>query len=165
MKVCIADLNIEGAKQLESELNRKWSNDKAFAIKVDVSSWDSQAAAFEEAIKFFGRIDYVFPVAGVAERRALPNQPNATGPFMKPDFTVYDVCGTGMIYSIWLGVQHFRRQKTLNKYGFKGKSELFSAQRSCYSVVSFLQLRVNLSKCPYFWNKSLPYLEACVWLT
>lgn len=124
MKVCIADYNVETAQEWASELNQKLGRDDVWAIKVDVASWESQAAAFEEAVKVFGRIDYVFPVAGIGERRALPNRPNATGPFEKPDFTVMDVDGIGMMYSIWLGVQHFRRQKTLNKYGFKGKSEL-----------------------------------------
>ena len=79
--------------------------------------------AFEKAIDVFERIDYVFPVAGIGEKRALPNRPNATGPFDKPDLAVMDVDGTGMIYTIWLGVQHFRRQKILNRYGFKGKSK------------------------------------------
>ncbi|KAG4432257.1 hypothetical protein IFR05_012263 [Cadophora sp. M221] len=96
-RVCIADFNIEAAKEWASELNQKHGNDNVWAMEVDVSSWESQVAAFEEAVKVFGRIDYVFPVAGIGERRALPNRPNATGPFEKPDFAVMDVDGIGMI--------------------------------------------------------------------
>ncbi|KAH7379076.1 glucose 1-dehydrogenase [Cadophora sp. MPI-SDFR-AT-0126] len=152
IRVCIADFNIEAAEKVASELNQKSSNEDVWAIKVDVSSWDSQATAFEKAIEVFERIDYVFPVAGIGEKRALPNRPNATGPFEKPDLAVMDVDGTGMIYTIWLGVQHFRRQKTLNRYGFKGKiicvssicgiyvfpaSPVYSAAK--YAVVGFVR--------------------------
>ncbi|KAF9894343.1 hypothetical protein FE257_007846 [Aspergillus nanangensis] len=134
MKVCVADLNISGAKQWASALNQTHANQNISATMVDVSSWDSQAAAFEDAVKSLGRIDYVFAVAGVAERRALPNASGTTtGPFMKPDFTVYDICGTGMMYTIWLGVQQFRRQKTLSPYGFKGKIICVSSVTGIYS--------------------------------
>ncbi|KAF9894345.1 hypothetical protein FE257_007848 [Aspergillus nanangensis] len=122
-QVYIADSNIDGAQTWASELNKTHGDGSVFAVQVDVSSWDSQAAAFQQAENTFRRIDYVFPVAGIGERCALPNRPNARGPYEKPDLTVMDVDGIGMIYSIWLGVQHFRRQKTLNTYGFKGKME------------------------------------------
>ena len=78
--------------------------------------------AFEKAIEVFdGRIDYVFPIAGIAERRSFPNRPNSTG-FEKPDLSVLEVDEVGVIYTAWLGVQHFRRREK-NQYGFKGKSE------------------------------------------
>lgn len=126
MRICIADLNIDRANQTLSELlnSTSKSDSWAFAVKVDVANWDAQEAGFQEAIDKFGRIDYVFPVAGVAEGRALPKQPkDAKGSFARPNFAVYNVCGTGMMYTIWLGVQHFRRQKLLNRDGFLGKSE------------------------------------------
>ena len=89
---------------------------------MNVADWDSQRAAFEKAIEVFdGRIDYVLPIAGIGERRSFPNRPNSMT-FEKPDLSVIEVDEVGVIYTAWLAVQHFRRQKT-NQHGWKGKSE------------------------------------------
>jgi NAD(P)-dependent dehydrogenase (short-subunit alcohol dehydrogenase family) len=145
MRVCVADLNSERAEQTASELNKSNTDGdtKAIAVKVDVADWDSQAAGFQQAIDSFGRINYVFPVAGVAEGRALPRQPDGfTGPFERPNFSVYDVCGAGMLYTIWLGVQHFRRQKSANEDGFLGKSKSNAPIDASFISVATSQLKV-----------------------
>ena len=100
------------------------------AAEVDVADWDSQRSAFEAAIAAFnGRIDYVFPIAGIGERRSFPNRPKSTG-FEKPDLSVIEVDEIGVLYTVSLAVQHFRRQG-FNKYGYRGKSkyEVFNSIR------------------------------------
>lgn len=78
-------------------------------------------SAFEAAVSQFGRIDLVFPVAGIAERRAFPNRgPHSEG-FEKPDLAVIDVNLTAVLYTISLALQQFRRQEK-NQRGFRGKS-------------------------------------------
>jgi NAD(P)-dependent dehydrogenase (short-subunit alcohol dehydrogenase family) len=119
MKIFIADRNIEAAEEAAKELNK--DGQVAWAVRVDVADWDSQREGFEAAIKELGRIDYVFPVAGIPESSWLPNRPNATG-FEKPNLSVMDVNGTGTLYTAALAIQHFRRQEP-NKYGFRGKSK------------------------------------------
>jgi hypothetical protein len=99
----------------------KDGDQRIWTSEVNVADWDSQRLAFEKCLGVFnGRLDYVFPIAGIGERRSFPNRPNSSG-FEKPDLSVIEVDEIGVIYTAWLGVQHFRRQKK-NPYGWKGKS-------------------------------------------
>ena len=41
----------------------------ALVGEVNVTDWDQQASCFEAAVKEFGRIDYVYPIAGEWFRR------------------------------------------------------------------------------------------------
>lgn len=119
MKVYVADRDLKGAQALAEELNT--GDQVVWAVEADVTNWDSQRKAWEAAETDFKRIDYVFPIAGIGERRAFPNRPNSTG-YEKPDLSVLEVDCIGVVYTIGLAVEHFRRQQP-NKYGFKGKSK------------------------------------------
>lgn len=77
----IADRDIRGAEAVASELNsQNRKGDKvAWAVEVDMTDWESQRKGFENAVaKFGGRIDYVYPIAGINERPWLPNKPDAS---------------------------------------------------------------------------------------
>lgn len=125
IKVYIADRDLKTAQAVASELNNKneGSKQSVCAVEADVADWDSQRRAFQAAVAEFTRIDYVFPIAGIGERRSFPNRPNTTEEdgYEKPDLSVLDVDGVGVIYTVSLALQHFRRQQP-NKYGFRGKS-------------------------------------------
>src|SRR5271163_2008178 len=83
-KVFVAHRDVKGTEALASELNE---NEKVVSVgSVDVTDWNQQVKTFGQAVAEFGRIDYVYPIAGVAERIWTPNHPNATG-FKKPDLT------------------------------------------------------------------------------
>lgn len=86
---------------------------------MDVTDWGQQVRAFEKAIAAFPRIDYVFPIAGVGERAWLPNDPNASS-WSAPDLTVLDADLKGVMYTVALAVQYFRRQDVAD-YGWRGK--------------------------------------------
>ncbi|EXJ71072.1 uncharacterized protein A1O5_06065 [Cladophialophora psammophila CBS 110553] len=117
IRVYVADRDLKGAQAVAEELN---TGDKAvWTVQIDVADWDSQRSAWETAEAEFKRIDYVFPIAGIGERRSFPNRPNSAG-YEKPDLTVLEVDCIGVIYTVSLAVQHFRRQQP-NKYGFRGK--------------------------------------------
>jgi NAD(P)-dependent dehydrogenase (short-subunit alcohol dehydrogenase family) len=124
----IADRNIEGAEEVAREANQQGLT--AWAVQVDVSDWESQRKGFEEAIdRLGGRINYVFAVAGIPESSWLPNRPKATA-FEKPNLAVWDVNGTGPLYTSALAIQHFRRQAPSNN-GYRGKS------MSCAQLIVF----------------------------
>ena len=93
---------------------------EAMAVQINVADWDSQVAAFEKAIKEYGRIDYVFPIAGIGERKAIKNDPTAIG-FEKPDLAVVDVDLTGVLYTAFMAIQQMRRQEK-DDQGSRGKS-------------------------------------------
>ncbi len=122
MRLFIADRNLEGAEATAKDLNSGLHGQCAWAVHVDVVDWESQARGFEAAVKKFGRIDYVFPVAGIPESSWLPNRPNATS-YEKPNLSVFDVNANGVLLTSAVAIQQFRRQEP-NKYGFRGKSKL-----------------------------------------
>jgi len=117
VRVFLADINATGAEAVAAELNRSDPHN-AQSTAVDVGDWNSQAKAFGQAVHAFGRIDYVYPIAGVGERVWTPNIPDGSG-FEKPDLTIIDLDLTGVLYTVSLAVQQFRRQEV--KGGFRGK--------------------------------------------
>lgn len=131
----MADRDPKGLEDLSKSLNKDGAQ-RIWTSEVNVADWDSQRTAFEKALEAFdGKLDYVFPIAGIGERRSFPNRPNSTG-FEKPDLSVLEVDEIGVIYTVWLGVQHFRRQKK-NQHGWKGKSMLmFLVKDDCGAVLT-----------------------------
>ena len=86
---------------------------------VDVMDWDQQVRSFEAALAEFGRIDYVYPIAGIVEGVWVKNDPE-TKAFTKPDLTTLEADLTGVLYTVALALQQFRRQEP-GKMGFRGK--------------------------------------------
>ncbi|KAK5172149.1 uncharacterized protein LTR77_003787 [Saxophila tyrrhenica] len=127
IKVCVGDMNLEGAQKTASQLGNG-----AMAVQVNAADWDSQLAAFEKAVDAFGRLDYVFPIAGIGERAAIKNDPKATR-FQKPDLAVVDVDLTGVLYTSFLAVQQMRRQEK-DKDGFRGKIAVTASVCGFYCV-------------------------------
>lgn len=119
-KVYIADRDVTGANAFADELNTFSNSKVAFAAQVDVTSWDQQVAAWDKAVKEFGRVDYVFPIAGINERAWIPNDPSSKS-WAKPELGVLDADVNGVLYTVALAVQQFRRQEP--QHGFRGKSE------------------------------------------
>ena len=101
----------------------------AFFHHVDVSNFEIQVDFFKEALKQVptGRIDYVFPNAGIAESTYLadPDPGTAEGglpkleTFVKPDLLTIDVNLNGVLYTTSLATQLFRTQPLVD--GFRGK--------------------------------------------
>lgn len=117
VRVCVADMNLDGARATVEKVGKG-----AFATQVSVADWDSQVASFTQAVKEFGRIDYVFPIAGIGERKVIRNDPTAIE-FEKPDLSVIDVDLTGLMYTCFLAIQQMRRQEK-DSTGYRGRSEL-----------------------------------------
>jgi NAD(P)-dependent dehydrogenase (short-subunit alcohol dehydrogenase family) len=86
VKVFLVDRNITSAEVYAKELNAK-EQGIAAAAEADVADWKQQVQAFEKAIAVFGRIDYVYPIAGIGEKRWIPGDIGESG-FQKPDLSV-----------------------------------------------------------------------------
>lgn len=116
--------------------------DKLRAVQCDTTSWDSQVTAFRKAIYWRasdgGRIDFVAPIAGIGERQwiPLPSISSMEEPldFTKPDLTTLDVDLTGVLYTVALAVQHFRRQSRFE--GLLGRIGLVASVCGLYCVPS-----------------------------
>lgn len=100
--VSIADVNETLGEQGAQALG-----DRVTFIRCDVTSWESQLNLFETTKKRFGRIDFVFANAGVADVPPLLNQPEDT--VSKPNMRVIDICLTAAVYTIRLGLFYLRQ--------------------------------------------------------
>ncbi|KAL1638438.1 hypothetical protein SLS56_000247 [Neofusicoccum ribis] len=105
------------AESLAVSLNQK--SKAVYSHEVDLTSWERQLESFEAAVAQLGRIDYVLPVAGIAEGKWLQNPGPTTG-FQKPDLGVLDIDLTAVFYTVALAIQQFRRQEKADG-GFRGK--------------------------------------------
>ncbi|KAH7142764.1 hypothetical protein B0J13DRAFT_445022 [Dactylonectria estremocensis] len=128
----VADRNLSGAEEVAKDLNEGAKTKVAWAVQVDVADWESQKKGFEAAVKQFGRIDYVFPIAGIPEISWLPNRPKATE-FEKPNLAVLEVNTNGALYTSALAIQLFRRQEP-NQYGFRGKIVIAASGAGFYYI-------------------------------
>lgn len=86
VNVFIADYNTVAAEAFTHELNQAGKANAASA-HVDVSDWNQLVKAFDQAIAAFGKIDYVYPIAGIGERKWMTNNPNSHG-WEAPDLSV-----------------------------------------------------------------------------
>lgn len=127
-RVFIADINEKAAQAFADELN-KAHPESAYSCKCDVTSWDELTSAFIKALNTFERIDYVFPIAGLTERKVIPKPSESSRHvrkegFAKPDWKTFDTNTTGMMNLILIAVQAFRNQDPNPKLGgMRGKSE------------------------------------------
>lgn len=88
MNVFIADQDSSGAEAVAENLNKstKKEHGRVVATQVNVADWDEQVRAFDKAIEAFGRIDYVYPIAGIGERPGVKNDPSTN--WQKPNLAV-----------------------------------------------------------------------------
>jgi len=129
--VFVADRDKAGAESVAKELNALGKG-KAYAGALDVADWEQQVSAFEAAISALKRVNYVFPIAGVGERPWLPIEPKSTS-WHAPDLTTLDIDLKGVMYTVALAVQYFRRQDVAD-YGFRGKIMGVASVCGFYSV-------------------------------
>jgi len=127
-RVVIIDLNEANAIKLAEDLNAKHgaSDPIAIAVKANTTVWEEQLAAWEAGIKAFGRIDYVFANAGIAEVPWVPVTFKPEEPITKPNFMTLDIDLIGQLNTAALAVQSFERQ-AIGPNGFKGKLILTSS--------------------------------------
>jgi len=129
MRVIIADINLTAAQEATSKLQQTATNGQDhLAVEVDVSSWESQVAAFEKAIKAVQRLDIVIVNAGVGEKVFVPNDGGKGQDFVKPNLRILEVDLNGFLYTSALAIQQMRRQG-VDSDGLRGSSE--SRLRTC----------------------------------
>lgn len=129
MQVIIADIDLAAAEQAVKELQETVGTaQKHLAVAVDVSSWESQLAAFEKAIEAYKRLDIVVVNAGVGEKVFVPNDGGKGQGFVKPNLNILDVDLNGFLYTSALALQQMRRQE-VDGQGVRGKSRSRSRNR------------------------------------
>ena len=64
--VVLADLNLEGARKVADEINGKYGEGRALAVRMDVTDEEAVRAAFREAALYYGGVDILVNNAGLA---------------------------------------------------------------------------------------------------
>ncbi len=64
--VVLADLNLEGAQKVADEINAKYGEHRAIAVKVDVTNEELVAASYDETALNYGGVDIIVNNAGLA---------------------------------------------------------------------------------------------------
>jgi NAD(P)-dependent dehydrogenase (short-subunit alcohol dehydrogenase family) len=126
MRIIVADINLSAAQEAVRKLRGTSASGEQqhLAVEVDVSSWESQVAAFETALEAVKRVDVVIVNAGVGEKTFVPNDGGkGRGPFVKPNLNILEVDLNGFLYTSALAIQQMRRQKP-GEDGLRGRSEL-----------------------------------------
>ncbi len=67
-RVTVLDVDAESGLAAAAEISSEYPRAAVAFKKCDVSSWESQAAAFKETYREAGRIDFVMANAGVSEQ-------------------------------------------------------------------------------------------------
>lgn len=123
MRIVVADINLAGAQEAVSKLQQSTTaGQEHFAVQVDVSSWESQLAAFEKTLEVVQRLDIVIVNAGVTEAMFVPNDGGKGQGFVKPNLRTLDINLNGFLYTSALAIQQMRRQE-IDGDGIRGRSE------------------------------------------
>jgi len=64
--VVLADLNLEGAQKVAAEINENFGENRAIAVKMDVTKEEEVAAAYADAAIAYGGVDIIVNNAGLA---------------------------------------------------------------------------------------------------
>jgi len=64
--VVLADLNLEGAEKVASEINAKYGENRAFAVKMDVTNEEMIKDAYAQTALTYGGVDIIVNNAGLA---------------------------------------------------------------------------------------------------
>lgn len=139
-RVAILDISEEAGLQVQTDLNLAGGTVKYFHI--DVTSWDSQLAAFKEVLTWSGNaLDIVILSAGVRSHNigdlVYKQLEDITSDPIRPPSTTFDVNLLGIYYSTYLTLTYFTRfAKQRNAEGVSKPQLLFMSSLAGYAEQS-----------------------------
>ena len=139
--VVLADLNLEGAQQVAEEINAKYKEKRALAVRMDVTLEDAVRAAYEETAVTFGGVDIIVNNAGLA----------TSSPFDETSLKEWNlninVLGTGYFLVAREAFKLMKQQGIGGSMVFIGsKNSVYAGKNaSAYSAVKALE--AHLARC------------------
>jgi rhamnulose-1-phosphate aldolase/alcohol dehydrogenase len=139
--VVLADLNLEGAQKVAGEINEKFGENRAIAVKMDVTSEEAVTAAYAETALAFGGVDIIVNNAGLA----------TSSPFDETSLKEWNlninVLGTGYFL---VAREAFKLMKTQNIGGnmvFIGSKNSVYAGKNASAYSAAKALEAHLARC------------------
>lgn len=138
-KVMIADVDLERADQVVTELEGLGFTGAVAAVRTDVSRFEDVEAAVARTVEVFGALDVIFNNAGIAGGKPLLEHDPAVdyAPMIRVD-------QDGVYYGILAAARQFQRQgtggviiSTSSIYGQQAAELSFSYSAAKAAVISF----------------------------
>ncbi|WP_313893796.1 bifunctional aldolase/short-chain dehydrogenase [Psychrobacillus sp.] len=139
--VVLADLNLEGAEKIASDINATYGAGRAIAVQMDVTNEEQIIASFQQVIRTYGGIDILVNNAGLA----------TSSPFEETTLKEWNlnmnVLGTGYFLVSREAFKVMKTQQTGGSMVFIGsKNSIYAGKNaSAYSAVKALE--VHLARC------------------
>ncbi|MFC4306520.1 bifunctional aldolase/short-chain dehydrogenase [Cohnella boryungensis] len=139
--VVLADLNLEGAEKVAAEINAKWGENRALAVKMDVTSEEAIQAAYALTALTYGGVDIIVNNAGLA----------TSSPFDETSLKEWNlnmnVLGTGYFLVAREAFKLMKAQAIGGNMVFIGsKNSVYAGKNaSAYSAVKALE--AHLARC------------------
>jgi rhamnulose-1-phosphate aldolase/alcohol dehydrogenase len=139
--VVLADLNLEGARKVADEINAKYGEGRALAVKMDVTKEADVQAAYAEAALYYGGVDILVNNAGLA----------TSSPFEETSLDEWNlnmnVLGTGYFLVAREAFKVMKEQNTGGSMIFVGSKNSVYAGKNATAYSAAKALEVHLARC------------------
>lgn len=139
--VVLADLNLEGAQKVAQEINDKFGENRAFAVKMDVTDEQAVQAAYAEVAIMYGGVDIIVNNAGLA----------TSSPFDETSLKEWNlninVLGTGYFLVAREAFKLMKQQGIGGNMVFIGSKNSIFAGKSVTAYSSAKALEAHLARC------------------
>ncbi|WP_256757529.1 bifunctional aldolase/short-chain dehydrogenase [Cohnella sp. WQ 127256] len=139
--VVLADLNLEGAQKVAAEINAKYGENRAIAVKVDVTNEELVQAAYAETALNYGGVDIIVNNAGLA----------TSSPFDETSLKEWNlnmaVLGTGYFLVAREAFKLMKAQAIGGNMVFIGSKNSVYAGKNASAYSSVKALEAHLARC------------------
>ncbi|RED60228.1 bifunctional aldolase/short-chain dehydrogenase [Cohnella lupini] len=139
--VVLADLNLEGAQKVAAEINAKYGENRALAVKMDVTNEEAVQAAYAETAVAYGGVDIIVNNAGLA----------TSSPFDETSLKEWNlnmnVLGTGYFLVAREAFKLMKAQAIGGNMVFIGSKNSVYAGKNASAYSSVKALEAHLARC------------------
>ncbi|MFC5406428.1 bifunctional aldolase/short-chain dehydrogenase [Cohnella soli] len=139
--VVLADLNLEGAEKVAGDINAKWGENRAIAVKMDVTNEEMVQAAYAATALAYGGVDIIVNNAGLA----------TSSPFTETSLKEWNlnmnVLGTGYFLVAREAFKLMKEQAIGGNMVFIGSKNSVYAGKNATAYSSVKALEAHLARC------------------
>lgn len=139
--VVLADLNLEGAEKVATEINEKYGENRALAVKVDVTSEELVQEAYRLTAIAYGGVDIIVNNAGLA----------TSSPFAETSLKEWklnmNVLGTGYFLVAREAFKLMQEQQLGGSMIFIGSKNSIYAGKNASAYSAAKALEAHLARC------------------
>ncbi|GIP39465.1 putative oxidoreductase YuxG [Paenibacillus sp. J31TS4] len=139
--VVLADLNLEGAQKVAGEINETYGENRALAVKMDVTSEEDVQAAYAATAVTYGGVDIIVNNAGLA----------TSSPFDETSLKEWNlninVLGTGYFLVAREGFKQMKEQGLGGSMVFVGSKNSVYAGKNATAYSAAKALEAHLARC------------------